>query len=193
MRLLCCSMMFSSARLSRERVVRGSLRTMFERLIDASDLDDRQREFLKVRWLEQLTWMESKAAKAQWFYYRLRLITIVGAVIVPALVALSSLHGWSGNAAQIGAWVVSLCRRERCGRRLLPVRSALASLPRDGRAAEGRGLALPPARRPLRDDRRRSCRRVPRVCRTRRGVDPAGVTTYVAEVATEKQQPSGSS
>ena len=87
---------------------KDELRKTFEGLIDATNLDDRQRDFLKLRWLEQLTWMESKAGKAQRYYYRLRLVTIVGAVVVPALVALNTLDGWAGNAAQIGTWIVSL-------------------------------------------------------------------------------------
>jgi hypothetical protein len=87
---------------------KDELRKTFGRLIDATNLDDRQRDFLKLRWLEQLTWMESKAGKAQRYYYRLRLVTIVGAVVVPALVALNALHGWPGDAAQIATWVVSL-------------------------------------------------------------------------------------
>ena len=86
----------------------NDLRTTFERLIEAAALDDRQRDFLRLRWLDQLTWMESKASKAQRFYYRLRLITIVGAVVVPALVSLNTLDGWPGTAAQIGTWIVSL-------------------------------------------------------------------------------------
>jgi Protein of unknown function (DUF4231) len=84
------------------------LRTTFEHLIDAAQLDDHQREFLKLRWLDQLTWMESRAGKAQRFYYTLRLVTIIGAVVVPALVAAGSLGGWPGHAAQIGTWIVSL-------------------------------------------------------------------------------------
>jgi hypothetical protein len=80
----------------------------FERLIDRTDLDERQSDFVRSRWLEQLTWMDSKAAKAQRLYYRLRLVTIVGAVVVPALVALNSLDGWPGTSAQIATWVVSL-------------------------------------------------------------------------------------
>jgi Protein of unknown function (DUF4231) len=84
------------------------LRATFERLVDASTLGDRQRDFVRLRWLDQLLWMESKASQAQWFYYRLRLITIVGAVIVPALVSLNTLDGSAGNAAQVATWVVSL-------------------------------------------------------------------------------------
>jgi hypothetical protein len=86
----------------------NDLRATFEHLIDTADLDDRQREFLKLRWLEQLVWIDSKAEEAQKLYYRLRLTTIVGAVVVPALVALNSLNGWPGRAAQIATWVVSL-------------------------------------------------------------------------------------
>jgi phosphate/sulfate permease len=52
--------------------------------------------------------MEGKAGKAQRYYYRLRLVTIVGAVVVPALVALNTLNGWPGTAAQIATWIVSL-------------------------------------------------------------------------------------
>lgn len=86
----------------------SELRTTFERLIDDADLDARQRDFLELRWLDQVTWMEAKAVKAQRFYYGLRLTTIVGAVVVPALVALNTLDGWPGDAAQIGTWIVSL-------------------------------------------------------------------------------------
>jgi Protein of unknown function (DUF4231) len=86
----------------------AELRTTFERLIESANLDAQQRDFLQLRWLDQVTWMEAKASKAQWFYYRLRLITIVGAVVVPALVALNTLEGWQGDAARIGAWTVSL-------------------------------------------------------------------------------------
>jgi hypothetical protein len=84
------------------------LRTTFERLVDATPLNDRQRDFVRLRWLDQLLWMESKASQAQWFYYRLRLVTIIGAVIVPALVSLNTLDGSAGTAAQIATWTVSL-------------------------------------------------------------------------------------
>jgi len=87
---------------------KDELQKTFERLIDATNLDERQRDFLKLRWLDQVIWTGAKASKAQRYYYRLRLVTIVGAVVVPALVALNTLDGWAGDAAQIGTWVVSL-------------------------------------------------------------------------------------
>lgn len=80
----------------------------FEILLKSSDLDEGQQNFVKLRYLDQLNWMEGKAKKAQWWYYRLRLITIVGAVAVPALVALNSLSGWQGTTVRIATWVVSL-------------------------------------------------------------------------------------
>ena len=86
----------------------SDVKTTFEQLMNNSDLEPRQREFVELRYLDQLTWMEGKAKKAQWFYYRLRLITIIGAVVVPALVSLNTLHDWKGTAAQIATWVVSL-------------------------------------------------------------------------------------
>jgi hypothetical protein len=86
----------------------SSVKETFERLMESSDLDPRQRDFFELRYLDQLTWMESKAKKAQWFYYRLRLITIIGAVVVPALVSLNAVGGSTGKAAQIATWVVSL-------------------------------------------------------------------------------------
>jgi uncharacterized protein DUF4231 len=86
----------------------AELRTTFERLIDSVALDEPQREFVKARWLDQVLWMEGKAAAAQRRYYRLRLVTVVGAVIVPALVSLSTLDGRTGEAARVGAWFVSL-------------------------------------------------------------------------------------
>jgi Protein of unknown function (DUF4231) len=83
-------------------------RRTFEGLIEDATLDERQRQFLRLRWLDQLLWMEGKAKKAQWFYYRVRLVTIIGAVIVPGLVPLSTLDGRPGRAAQIATWIVSL-------------------------------------------------------------------------------------
>jgi hypothetical protein len=60
-----------------------------------------QLRFLEKRWLDQVLWMESAAAKAQKRYYRLRLVTVVGAVIVPALVSLNV----RGSFAEGIAWV----------------------------------------------------------------------------------------
>jgi GH24 family phage-related lysozyme (muramidase) len=60
-------------------------------MIDRLDLDEFRKDALKSRWLDQLLWLENSAAKAKSRFYTLRLITIVGGVITPALVSLN--HG----------------------------------------------------------------------------------------------------
>ena len=52
-------------------------------------VSDFQREFLDVRWLGQLRWMDQRARSNRNFHYVLRLITIVGSVSIPALVGLN--------------------------------------------------------------------------------------------------------
>ena len=85
-----------------------SLRAEFAELIDALAVTPTQKRFLHSRWLEQIVWLEGKAASAQHNYYVLRLTTIVGAVLVPALVSLTTVSGGVGTAARVAAWVVSL-------------------------------------------------------------------------------------
>jgi len=62
----------------------------FNSIIDSLALQDIQKQFLKSRWLNQVLWMESRANSNQRYYYCLRLITIIGALLIPALVTLSS-------------------------------------------------------------------------------------------------------
>lgn len=59
-------------------------------MIDRLDLDEFRKDALKSRWLDQLLWLESNAGKAKRRFYTLRLVTIVGGVITPALVSLNS-------------------------------------------------------------------------------------------------------
>ncbi len=172
----------------------NGLRTTFERLIDAAELDDRRREFLKLRWLEQLAWMESKAGKAQRYYYRLRLLTIVGAVIVPALVALNSLHGWPGNAAQIGTWIISLVVAVSAavegffqfGQRWRNYRLTAEQLKTEGWLYLQHAGPYAAVDRSRDDAYRTFASRVEELIQK-------DVTTYITEVATEKQRSSGSS
>jgi hypothetical protein len=70
-------------------------------LIEQIDLPDLQKQFMKARWLEQLLWLESRSQGSRNQYYFLRLLTIIGGVIVPALVSLNinandvqALVGW---------------------------------------------------------------------------------------------------
>ena len=59
-------------------------------LIEAIGLDDVQKAFLRSRWLSDLQWQDRRAKKYQSLHYAFRLVAIVGAVIVPALVGLNA-------------------------------------------------------------------------------------------------------
>jgi Protein of unknown function (DUF4231) len=61
----------------------------YSRLIAALELDERRKDYVRDRWLGQIRWMDRKAKAAQKRYYALRLVTIVGGVVVPALVSLN--------------------------------------------------------------------------------------------------------
>lgn len=81
---------------------RDELKESFGEMVAALDgLDPLQKDFLTRRWLDQILWMEGAAQRAQGRYYRLRLVTVVGAVVVPVLVGLN-LTGGVGEAV---AWV----------------------------------------------------------------------------------------
>jgi hypothetical protein len=58
-------------------------------MIDSLALEDLQKRFLHGRWLEQLLWFERRSGSHQRRYHTLRLVTIVGGVIVPALISLN--------------------------------------------------------------------------------------------------------
>jgi len=70
---------------------RAWLRTDLTKLIDSLQVSDEHRHFLHSRWLESLLWMEAAAQRTRSRYYALRLITVVGAVIVPALVSINAV------------------------------------------------------------------------------------------------------
>jgi hypothetical protein len=77
-------------------------------LIDALALSDLQKHFLRSRWLDQVVWMESKTAEAQKWYYLLRLTSIVGGVIVPALVSLNISGGKPEPIVSWTTFIISL-------------------------------------------------------------------------------------
>jgi hypothetical protein len=80
----------------------GWLNETFDPLIDGLEIDERKRDFIHRRWLEQVVWMEDKAAAAKRRYFQLRLTTVTGAVMIPALVTFDS------NPARVATWVISL-------------------------------------------------------------------------------------
>jgi Protein of unknown function (DUF4231) len=69
---------------------RDYLKQSFTDLIDRLDIADLRKDFLKQRWLDQVLWLEGRAKKEQKQHYTLRLITIIGGVLVPALVGFRS-------------------------------------------------------------------------------------------------------
>lgn len=65
------------------------LRQDLESVIDAlPSLSEQQKHFLRSRWMDQVLWMEAKAARARRWHYLLRLVAVVGGVVTPALVGL---------------------------------------------------------------------------------------------------------
>ncbi len=65
------------------------LRQEMSDLIDELQLSDFHKHSLKSRWLDQLIWADKKAAQCRRWHYRLRLTTIIGGVILPALVGIN--------------------------------------------------------------------------------------------------------
>lgn len=71
-------------------------------MIDALGLAELQKHMVRARWLDQVLWMERRANAARDRYYALRLTTIVGGVILPALVSLNVSD--SATAGPIVRW-----------------------------------------------------------------------------------------
>ncbi len=71
-------------------------------LIEELNLSELQAHSLRSRWLDQVLWMESKSKRSQTLYYIVRLTTIIGGVIVPALVSLRI----DGGADKTVGWIV---------------------------------------------------------------------------------------
>ncbi|MEA5624496.1 DUF4231 domain-containing protein [Nostoc sp. UHCC 0251] len=65
------------------------LKEDFNKLFEGMNLGDVQKHFLRSRWLDQVLWMEGKASFSRDRHYLLRITTIVGGVILPALVSLN--------------------------------------------------------------------------------------------------------
>jgi hypothetical protein len=63
------------------------MRAEMGKLIEALELPELHKQFLRARWLEQVIWMDKKAWESVLRHNVLRLTTIIGGVIVPALVS----------------------------------------------------------------------------------------------------------
>ena len=88
--------------MAKKNSYRDYLKQQMQELIDQTDLSDSQKQFMKNRWLDQLLWLEGRATQSRNWYYRLRLLTIIGGVIVPALVGVNLTD--NANIRQILGW-----------------------------------------------------------------------------------------
>ena len=77
-------------------------------LIDALELPELNKQFLRARWLEQVIWMDEKAWSSVFRHNILRLTTIIGGVIVPALVSWNVGVGVGADLVKTLTVIVSL-------------------------------------------------------------------------------------
>jgi hypothetical protein len=83
------------------------LKANFDQLIAQLRLSELRRQFLRSRWLDQLVWVEGRANHNRDRYFFWRLITIIGGVLVPALVTLQ-LNGSATTPVTWATFGVSL-------------------------------------------------------------------------------------
>ena len=83
------------------------LKEDYRNIIESLGLSEMQQHFLRSRWLDQVLWMEGRANSAQWYYYRLRLATIIGGILIPAIVSLD-LNGITGSIFRYLSIIIGL-------------------------------------------------------------------------------------
>jgi Protein of unknown function (DUF4231) len=79
-----------------------------ESALAKTELTDLQRELVRIQWLQTLAWMDRRAGKNWAVYTFLRLVAILGAVFVPALVAVNASAEWA-TTLRIATFTLSLC------------------------------------------------------------------------------------
>lgn len=94
--------------MARKRSYPQWLEREFGSLIEDLELEPQRKRFLRSRWLDQLLWLERKATRTRNLYYGLRLTTVVGALLVPALVSLNVADDTLDGAVTAATWIVSL-------------------------------------------------------------------------------------
>ncbi|MEH2179497.1 DUF4231 domain-containing protein [Nostoc sp.] len=80
------------------------LKEDFNKLFAGINLGDVQKHFLRSRWLDQVLWMEGKANLSRDRHYFLRITTIIGGVVLPALVSLNINTNFKPNNRDIIVW-----------------------------------------------------------------------------------------
>jgi hypothetical protein len=89
------------------KAYRDSLKADFDAMIGTLRLSELRRRFLRARWLDQLLWVEGRADYNRRRYFFWRLITIIGGVIVPALITVN-LNGTAGPRLTWATFALSL-------------------------------------------------------------------------------------
>jgi hypothetical protein len=87
---------------------RERLASQFAALVPSLNLRPEQRAFMSARWLDQIDWMEGRAVANRNYYYSLRGFTIVGGVIVPALVRLAAASKHANSPISLTTFILSL-------------------------------------------------------------------------------------
>lgn len=93
--------------MARTNAYREWLKQDLGALIDALELPDLNKRFLRSRWLDQVIWMEGKAEGARTRYYIMRLTAIVFGVTIPVLVGLN-IQGPASDIMRIVIVVLGL-------------------------------------------------------------------------------------
>ncbi|MCU0527077.1 MAG: DUF4231 domain-containing protein [Elainella sp. Prado103] len=102
----------ASTRAKSSHTYNDQLKQDFKRIFDLLPLTPLQKEFLQSRWLDQVLWMEKKAARCRNRYTWLRMTTIIGGVLVPILVTLTvndeDSDQWLNDLVILGSGVVAV-------------------------------------------------------------------------------------
>jgi hypothetical protein len=69
----------------------GSHQTLAE-LIESLELSNLQKQYMRSRWLDQLSYMSRRSRETRNWYYRLRITAIVGSVVVPILLGVQQTN-----------------------------------------------------------------------------------------------------
>ena len=80
------------------------LKQEMSELIEEIELPSLQKRFMKSRWLDQVLWLEGRATKSRTRHNTLRLITIIGGVLVPAVVSANSANASQQNLKHLLGW-----------------------------------------------------------------------------------------
>lgn len=80
------------------------LKQEMSELIEEIELPSLQKRFMKSRWLDQVLWLEGRATKSRTRHNTLRLITIIGGVLVPAVVSANSGNVSQQNLKHLLGW-----------------------------------------------------------------------------------------